>query len=203
MILVVEGPSAAGKSTWVARWPERLVVPESGRVAPPASADRDERARFFIDLNCARWSLAVAAEHAAGMAICDSDPLKLHYGYCLARIGAASWESFWAAVAASRSAIACGHLGIADSIVCAIPDEATLVGRRQSDRSRSRRNFDLHLRLAPALADWYCALERLDPGRVTWELPDALPHPAVRARFDLGLFDEWMRTLPGVVAPGR
>jgi hypothetical protein len=48
---------------------------------------------------------------------------------------------------------------------------------------------------------WYRTLDGLDPSRVTWEFPDGLPEPATRPRFDLRLFDEWMRSLPGLPPP--
>ena len=196
MILVVEGPSAAGKTTWAARWPAELVVPERGRIQRPAAADHDEVARFFVELNCARWSQAIAAEHATGIAICDTDPLKLHYDYCLARTGHGSWEQFQAVVEACRSAIAREQLGIADIIACDVPDDTTLDGRRRSDPSRARRNFAVHGRLGPPLADWYRTLEQLDPGRVVWGFPPTLSRHDARPRYDLLLFDDWMQALP-------
>lgn len=196
MILAVEGPSAAGKSTWAAQWPARLVVPETGRVEPPAGADRDEAARFFVELNCARWARAVATECATAIAICDTDPLKLHYDYCLARVGHASWEPFEAGVEASRAAIAREHLGIVDLVVCDVPDDTTLDRLRRSDPARARSNFAVHRTLGPALADWYHALGQLDPGRVAWGFPPDLPQRDMRPRFDLRLFDEWMQALP-------
>jgi hypothetical protein len=196
MILVVEGPSAAGKTTWTARWPARFVVPETRRAEPPAVADTEKVARYFAGLNCARWSSAIAIEHGEGIAICDTDPLKLHYDYCLARIGHGSWTQFQAGVEACRNAIAGKRLGMADLVICCIPDDAALDRHRHSDLSRTRRNFAIHRALGPALNDWYRTLERLDPGRVVWELPPSLPEPAISARFDLCLFDEWIAALP-------
>jgi hypothetical protein len=196
MILVAEGPSAAGKSRWAAQWPARLVVPEMGRVQPPGGADRDEVARFFVELNTGRWSRAIATERAEGIAICDTDPLKLHYDYCLARVGEGSWEQFQAAVEACRSAIERERLGIADVVVCDVPGDTTLDRRRRSDAARTRRNFAVHRMLGPALADWYRTLEQLEPGRVAWGFPAELPRCDTRQRFDLPLFDEWMQALP-------
>jgi hypothetical protein len=166
-------------------------------VQPPAETDRQEVARFFAGLNCARWSQAITTEDSAGTAICDTDPLKLHYDYCLARIGKGSWEQFWAGVGACRRVISCEHLGMADLIVCELPDDSTLYRHRRSDASRARRNFALHRDLGPALGDWYRTLDGLDPGRVAWGFPSVLPQRETRPRFDLHLFDEWMRALPG------
>jgi hypothetical protein len=195
MILVVEGPSAAGKTTWISQWPARFVVQEIGRVRPPSAADPEEIAACFVALNCARWEQAIAIEHAEGLAICDTDPLKLHYDYCLARTAGGSWAQFWASIEACRSAIVAERLGIADLVCCSIPDAATLDQHRRSDLKRTRRDFTTHQALGPALNDWYRGLERLDPGRLVWEFPRVLPEPATRPRFDLRTFDEWIQAL--------
>ena len=194
MIVVVEGPSAAGKTTWLARWPAADVVAEHGGIVVPPERAADE-ATFWSELNAARWAQALAIEARAGHALCDGDPLKLSYDYCLARIGEAAWSRFDAGVAACTDAITDRRLGIADAIFCSIPDEATLAARRAADPTRRRRNFDVNGRLGPALADWYAALERLDPGRVQWSFPEQVPDGAPRDRYDVGLFARWMAGL--------
>jgi hypothetical protein len=39
-----------------------------------------EQAAYWARVNAHRWMQALALEDASGDAICDSDPLKLHYG---------------------------------------------------------------------------------------------------------------------------
>ena len=191
MIVVVEGPSAAGKTTWLTRWPAADVVAEHGGIVVPPERAADE-ATFWSELNAARWAQALAVEARAGHALCDGDPLKLSYDYCLARIGELPWSRFDAGVAAC-----------ADAIFCSIPDEATLAARRAADPTRRRRNFDVNGRLGPALADWYAALEHIDPGRVHWAFPEQVPGGAPRERYDGGLFARWMAGLPRSTAPAR
>jgi hypothetical protein len=128
--------------------------------------------------------------------VCDTDPLKLHYDYCLARVGAAPWDRFEAGVAMVATAIASRTLGIADIVLVHIPDDATLTRQRALDSTRNRRNFELHRRLGPALRDWYAVLDRLDPGRVMWQNPARVPPTVDRPRFDPDLFDAWMAQLP-------
>jgi hypothetical protein len=86
---------------------------------------------------------------------------------------------------------------MADLVVCNVPGDSTLDRHRRSDPSRTRSNFALHRSLGPALDDWYRTLDRLDPGRVAHGFPGDLPERETRPRFDLRLFDEWMRALPG------
>ncbi len=196
MIVVVEGPSAAGKTTWASAHAPDLVVPETGRIDLPDDIGDGELALFWTDVNCARWAEAVRVEATSGIAVCDTDPLKLHYDYCLARVGVAGWDRFENAVAEAAEAIGNHRMGIADVVLVNTPDAETLKQQRDSDSSRSRRNFDLHRRLIPGLRDWYRTLELLDPGRVRWEFPDRMPKPVVRERYDTELFRAWMERLP-------
>jgi hypothetical protein len=57
----------------------------------------------------------------------------------------------------------------------------------------------LHAKLAEPLRLWYEAVGRLDPGRVSWQLPAAglPPLPAPRAdRQDVALLDRLVASLP-------
>jgi hypothetical protein len=195
VILVVEGPSAAGKTTWLSRCDPKLVVVELGRIEPPHQSAR-EKAQFWSDLNAARWDRTLTVEASHSCALCDTDPLKLHYDYCRARAGVVAWSLFEAGVEACGVAIAERRLGIADLILCAIPDVETLDARQQGDATRTRRNFDLHREFGPALRDWYRTLETLDPGRVEWTFPATVPRTDARDRYNVELFKSWMSDLP-------
>ncbi len=50
--------------------------------------------------------------------LCDSDPLKLHYSWCLARIGAAPWSRFQHELRYARRALGAAQLGFADMCPC-------------------------------------------------------------------------------------
>ena len=103
------------------------------------------------------------------------------------------------ALEASRPFFDTGRLGLADLILVAIPDRDTLIRRRDGDGSRRRRNFDLHVQLAAALAEWYRALERLDPARVIWCLPpEGLPGklPPREPRSGIHVLDALLARLP-------
>lgn len=173
MIIVVEGPSAAGKTTWLtAHSPPAAVISETPRgPAPDRTLDPDGAATHWAMLSAARWRAARQAEQATGIAVCDTDPLKLHYIWSLWRTGHVSIRQWHAELTATRQMFARHALGIADLILVEIPGRATLAARRQADTTRRRRNFGLHLQLAGPLRDWYQAVERLDPPRVRWELP--------------------------------
>lgn len=196
MIVVVEGPSAAGKTTWCAGHESDTVIAETGRIEPPAKLSDNDSARFWNEINCLRWRRAIDVEDEHGLAICDTDPLKLHYDFCLAQIGAASWTRFEAGVEAAAEAIASRRLGIADIMLVSLPSDEDLLRQRDSDPTRRRSNFELHRRLGPGLRNWYSALARLDPGRVIWEYPSGMPPQVTRDRYDADLFRDWMSQLP-------
>jgi hypothetical protein len=201
VIVVVEGPSAAGKTTWTARHCDPAVVVAETTAAEAAASPEDPlaAAEFWARLNSARWERAQRIEQAFGVAVCDSDPFKLHYAWTLWRTGHATWDDWTCALEASRRAFDAGRLGLADLILVTIPDTATLSRHREGDRSRRRRNFGLHVQLAGALAEWYRAVERLDPARVIWHLPPGgLPGtlPPREPRSGARLLDALLAGLP-------
>jgi hypothetical protein len=204
MIVVVEGPSAAGKTTWTARHCDpAVIVTETTAAEAAAAPDQRESpqaaAEFWVRLNSARWERAQRVEEASGVAVCDSDPFKLHYPWTLWRTGNAGRHDWTTALEASRPAFAAGRLGLADLIMVTIPARDTLIRRRDGDQSRLRRNFGLHIQLAAALAEWYRAIEGLDPARVIWRLPpEGLPGnlPPREPRSGSQLLDALLARLP-------
>jgi len=203
MIVVVEGISAAGKTTRCRTHAAGQIVPETGPCgdAPDADAAPEAAARFWVSHGERRWADAVAMARTKGLAVCDTDPLKLHYAWSLRQIGVASKRYWQAQLAATRDAIAHGRLGFADFYVVSSIDPALARQQRDADRTPSRRNFDLHVRLGDPLMAWYGAIEAASPGRVVWALPaDGLTRLAGRDRpagAALETFDRVIRRLSG------
>jgi hypothetical protein len=195
MIVVVEGITAAGKTTWCRRHGQRITVWEPSsrlrHLAPPGSSP--EAAPFWAEIQSRRWATALRIEHRAGAAVCDTDPLKLHYVWALWQVGHAERAHFERQAAAVRRCLVLGRLGFADLAVVAQADEATARANARQDRSRTRSGFDLHVGLGEPLHRWYAALDELAPGHVVWSLPDAdlpaLPLRSRATRSDVDLFD--------------
>ncbi len=201
MIIVVEGISASGKTTWCARQPRAHVIAEDMVPGPVPSRDAEPEAaaRFWAGRNAARFAHAAALSAQTGLAICDSDPLKLHYIWTLWRIGAAPAAHWQQECAAARAEVAAGRLGFADAWLVKVIDPALARTQMAGDASRARRKFDLHVRLQPPLLEWYGALATLLPGRVAFGLPEPGMLPAVTPnpqRHDLVLFDRFVAALP-------
>jgi len=200
MIVAVEGPSAAGKTTWCRATRRQFVAEYTPTGKEPDGSDPAEQATYWAQVNTQRWTQALALEDATGVAVCDSDPLKLHYSWCLAAVGAAPITRFERELAAVRKMFTGRHLGFADVVLLSVPDPQQLVLQRAGDPSRRRRHFDLHARLAEPLAEWYGALDRLDPGRVVDGFPpkldDARLPPLRPDRHDRDLLDTLVDELP-------
>ncbi len=124
MIVVVEGPSAAGKTSWIAThhglvavWEYRSLGTEPDRDTKPERA-----AGFWADANSERWREALDTESAHGIAVCDTDPFKLHYVWSLWRLGEASTSAWRNEAETNRQKFEAGLLGFTDLILCDIPD---------------------------------------------------------------------------------
>ena len=204
MIVVVEGPSAAGKTSWIAQHCDPALVveettPGTASSAPDAQKEPFAAAEFWTVQNSSRWREALRLENTHGVAVCDSDPFKLHYTWCLWRTGHASLTYWRAALDSSRRSFIENKVGLADLCLVSIPDSETLIFQRRSDDIRRRHNFDLHLELVGPLAEWYQAVEETDPHRVIWHLPpEGLPSEIAprEPRSGDDLFDALLSYLP-------
>jgi hypothetical protein len=160
VIVVVEGPSAAGKTTWCRRHASRWL-------AEPGRWTMDEIFRYQRD----RWREALDADAAGDLIVLDGDPFKLYYAWAqwnLDQITAADWRS---EVERFRRHFARHEHGIADLVLYADPPIGDLIRRKEADPGRARRNFALHTAMRPYFRQWYQAVADLDPARVIWDHP--------------------------------
>ncbi|MEJ2865361.1 hypothetical protein [Actinomycetospora flava] len=204
VIVAVEGPSAAGKTSWCAQqsWPVVAEYAPTGE--EPDGSNPEVQVRFWTAVNSRRWRQALELEHSSAVVLCDSDPVKLHYSWCLARVGADSWSRFDSESQLVRAAVTRGELGFADLVVVSLPELDVLRARREGDPTRRRRSFDLHATLAGPLREWYRAVEEAGAARVRWEFPRWVEPAAaawtgvVRDRCDSAAFERLLQHLPAV-----
>ena len=161
VIVVVEGPSAAGKTTWcrddASTW-----------LAEPGRWPMEEILRYQIE----RWRKAVAADARGEIVVLDGDPFKLYYSWASWRVGHITDEQWSEALEAARHQFVEGNYGLADLILYADPGLEELRRRRDADATRLRRNFELHTSMRPHFRAWYESVAALDRHRVVWEHPD-------------------------------
>lgn len=207
MIIVVEGISAAGKTTYSCQFGDHIVVPEipAKDTRPDADASFDDHARFWAEHNVRRFQMALEVEREHGFAVCDTDPMKIHYSWCMERAGHPWPDKFANARRAVRATIEDGRLGFADLYLVKpiAPDVAR--AQKQADTGRRRGNFERHLSLQPHLMHWFEAISQVFPGRVHWEYPDRqivldsiqkeTPETNPR-RYDVAAFDALIEGLP-------
>ena len=204
MIIVVEGPSGAGKTTWcrthaganalLEALPDHATVPTEPHAA----------ARFWVERNVARWQEVLAREARDDLVVVDTDPFKLHFVWTLFRTGEVSEAEWTIQRDVTREAFGSGRYALADVFLVSDVDIATLSARRESDPSRTRSNFERHVLLRDSLLRWYSAIDRLEPGRVVFGLPTAGLTPDLLAkgkrarRSGPELFDELVKELAAV-----
>lgn len=199
MIVVVEGPTAAGKTMWCQRQVGRFVAEYVPTGTEPV--DGHALARHWARVSMRRWAEAEDFERIDGVAFCDTDPVKLHYSWGMAALGLAPRAQFDRELAVTRVAVRTGRLGFADAVLVGLPDLETLQRQRDHDATRRRRNFATHVQLREPLRLWYATLDSLDPGRVIWDLPaDGVPKlPGPRpVRTSLALLDSLVDALPAL-----
>jgi hypothetical protein len=199
MIVVVEGISASGKTTWCAKHGGQQVIPENGRFAnePDRIKDPVGAAAFWAERNVDRWQKALAMEDSSSWALCDSDPLKLHYIWSLWQIGETSADNWRMELDATRETIAQGRIGFADCYIVGRIDPQLARERAKADTTRRRSGFELHVRLQQALLTWYSALEEVLPGRVRFGFPSEMPRlRSLDGRYAVVAFDQMIASLP-------
>ena len=199
MILVVEGISASGKTTWCAKHGGQQVVPENGRFEDVPDRKRDPvgAATFWAERNVERWQKALAMEDTSSWALCDSDPLKLHYIWTLWQIGEASERDWQCELNATRETIAQGRIGFADCYIVGSIDPQLARERAKADTTRRRSGFELHVRLQQALLTWYSAMDAVLPGRVQFGFPAEIPAlKNLDGRYAVEAFDQMIALLP-------
>ena len=173
MLIVVEGISASGKTSWCREHAAGFTVSETGPRddAPDPGLNPVAAAQFWVERGVCRWRTGCAIERSRAVAVFDTDPIKLHYIWSLWQIGFAAEWVWQAELVATREAIASGRLGFADVYLVKPIDPKRARHQRDADPTRPRRNFELHVKLLRPLMTWYRALETVLPGAVAWELP--------------------------------
>ena len=201
MIVVVEGPSGAGKTTWCRTHGGANALLESLPDHTSVPTDPHEAARYWVARNVARWQDVLAREARDGLVVVDTDPFKLHFVWTLFKTGEVSEVEWTMQRDVARDAFGAGRYALADAFLVSDVDDATLRARREADKSRTRSNFERHILLRDALLRWYSAVDRLEPGRVVFGLPadgispDLLAKGKRERRSGPELFDHLMNEL--------
>jgi hypothetical protein len=172
VIIVVEGPSGAGKTTWCRTHGRSYALLEELPDHGTVPSEPEAQARFWVERNVARWRQVMERERRDSLVVVDTDPFKLHYIWTLWRTGQVPQQEWDLQREASRDAFSTGGYALADLYLVSDIDEATLRARRDADKTRTRRGFARHVLLRDSLLRWYRAIDALEPGRVRFGLPE-------------------------------
>jgi hypothetical protein len=165
MIVVIEGPSAIGKTTWCRTHAPKYVKEAPFNLdAPDLFADPIDVANFWVTFNSGLWASALQIEKQEGIAGCDSDPLHLYFSFSLWKAGAMERRLFDAEVQLYRRAMARHRVGFADFVLWQCAPLEELRRRARADAEHRRRRHELYLLLIPCMKLWFEARERALPG---------------------------------------
>jgi deoxyadenosine/deoxycytidine kinase len=202
MIVVIEGPSAAGKTTWCRTHCRELLVesaPENLN-APDLYGDPLEVAHFWVEFNANQWQAALQMEKQQGLAVCDGDPFHLYFSWSLWKAGALASNLFDAELQLYRQAMEQCRIGFADLLIWREAPLEELRRRARSDSTRRRRRHELYLSLIPWMKIWFACREDMFPGTVL-EWSEQFPIEQWRAasassrRYDTAAFDQTIAVL--------
>ena len=201
MIIVVEGPSGAGKTTWVQRHGGRFGLLEQLPDHTTVPTDPEQAARFWVQRNVARWQEVLERERRDGVVVVDTDPFKLHYVWTLWRTGQATEREWILQRDVAREAFATGRYGLADLFLVSEISMDELRRRKDADPTRTRHSFEHHVQLRDSLLAWYRSITTFDAQRVVFGLPGAGLAPELLAlgprseRSGRALFDRLLASL--------
>jgi thymidylate kinase len=198
MIICLEGPSAVGKTTTCSAIAEQMgayIVPEVNAIFErPADASPN----WYLECQVARWEIAQRQQEQHGFAVLDGDlfqPLWYNWAYDFV-----NWQNLDALSQFFRPLIQAGSLDFPDYYFCLFTNEDELKRRKEADQTRTRRNFESHLRLAQVQSRYFSALSRLASSMVHQieavsveenirSIEAKIAMPLVTPRNDLSLFD--------------
>jgi deoxyadenosine/deoxycytidine kinase len=201
MIVAIEGPSAAGKTTWCrSHYPHRCVEEAAENIAAPDFyADPAIVGQFWVNHAVANWHRALVCERKHGIAVCDGDPFHLYFSWSLWKSGARAETLFEIESELYRSAFEKEQLGFVDHVLWLEAPMDELRRRAQADSTRRRKRHEMYLALVPWMKAWFQEREQILPGTVH-ALTDGLQVAELSSgsapqRYDTALMDEMVERM--------
>lgn len=156
-IICLEGASGIGKST-AADFMERkygyVRIPEVNELFERSYKEPSD---WYFRMQVKRWELARDASLSGKVAILDGDHLQpVWYNWIFDDLNLQTVEEV---LEFYSKAFSEGALGFPDAYVLLHLDIDELRSRKESDKRRSRRNFEMHLRLIEPQRDYFEMLQ--------------------------------------------
>jgi len=150
VIIVVEGPSGAGKTTWCRTHGRSFALLEELPDHSTIPSEPEAQARFWVERNVARWRQVMERERRDSLVVVDTDPFKLHYVWTLWRTGQAPQQEWDLQREASRAGARPGTRTFSDYLrrdsrrICSRWGRARCAAGRSSSTDCSRASTDRH-----------------------------------------------------------
>jgi thymidylate kinase len=164
MILTLEGASAVGKTTTAAALVDQFAAATFPEVNALFRRPPEDHPNWYFERQVDRWQMAKALDKDKAIVILDGDALQaLWYNWIFQNSG---FQPLDDVIAFYGPLIEQGQLGFPDCYVILLAPETELRRRKEKDATRSRRNFENHLKLVQAQVLYFEAMSALAPGRV-------------------------------------
>ena len=163
-IICFEGASAAGKTTVAKFLGENFyarVIPEVNLLF---ERKRGEPQFWYFERQVERWQMASDAEKKGELVILDGDPFQpLWYNWAY---DFDFGEPFEEIVGFYREAVGKGEIDFPEKYFILTIDESLLRERKKNDSSRTRKNFQRHLRFIKPQIAYFQFVKSVDERRV-------------------------------------
>jgi deoxyadenosine/deoxycytidine kinase len=163
--ICLEGPSAVGKTTVAAELSRQLgikVIPEVNQLFQrPANEPKD----WYFERQVERWKLSQSVSNAS-FSVLDGDTFQpFWYGWAF---GFLDLQSLADMVAFYRPKIEAGTIEFPSKYLVFEASPEQLLARKNSDATRSRRNFEKHLDIIQPMKKYFSIMDQVMPGMVSF-----------------------------------
>ncbi|TCD22952.1 hypothetical protein E0D86_10000 [Pseudomonas sp. IC_126] len=164
-IVCIEGASSVGKTTVC-----RILEAEFGFTRVPEvnelyARSSEESPSWYFERQVDRWEMANEVSSSGGSAILDGDPFQpVWYNWIFSDLGLQSIDAVLSFYCEKLNA---GTIRLPDKYYLLTAGEIELRRRKESDPSRSRSNFEMHLRLIEPQLAYFAAMNEGAPGLVS------------------------------------
>ena len=171
-IICLEGASGIGKSTAA-----RFMSNEFGYVRIPEvnelfNRPANESSIWYFQMQVKRWEMATDVSKSGNVAILDGDHLQpIWYNWIFEDLG---FQPVREVMEFYRSSFSKGHISFPDAYVVLTLGADKLRARKERDQTRSRRNFETHMRLIEPQIEYFKALA-IENRRQVQFLPSTSP----------------------------
>ena len=163
-IICFEGASAVGKTTTANRFKTicgAFVVPEVNLLF---ERPKDESPEWYFERQVERWQIAQEQNKSYRLIILDGDPFQ-PFWYCWA-YNFVGWQSLDFMKQFYQPKIQNKTLGFPNKYFIFSANESELRKRKESDATRRRRGFEMHVRMVAPQRCYFRAMQNFSPHRV-------------------------------------